>query len=211
MSAERRSYNPASAGVRLDTRADGAPVIVGYAAVYFDPNDPGTEFELWPGLRERIRPGAFDRAIREDDVRALFNHSPDFVLGRSRAGTLRLYSDDRGLRYEIDPPDTQTARDLVASLRRGDISGSSFAFDVTSEEWRKEEAGEIRELVELRLYDVGPVTFPAYTGTDAGARSGIATADIRSAVERFRKEYAARAAADRDLLSVELALIDAGD
>lgn len=207
MATERRSYQGGQSGVRLEKRADGSPVIVGYAAVYFRADDPGTEFELWPGVRERIRAGAFDNAIKECDVRALFNHSPDYVLGRMKSGTLRLSSDERGLRYEIDPPDTQVARDLVQSLSRGDISGSSFAFDVVAEEWRKEGGHELRELIELRLYDVGPVTFPAYVGTDAGVRSGIATADIKAAVERFRAAYAQRAKFDNDMLSLELEII----
>ncbi len=118
-------------------------------------------------------PGAFDRAIREDDVRGLFNHSPDMVLGRTKAKTMRLSVDAMGLAYEIDAPDTQVGRDLVESLRRGDIDGSSFSFTTTDEEWRKEGGVQVRLLKGVALYDVGPVTFPAYEATSAAARSDL--------------------------------------
>jgi HK97 family phage prohead protease len=206
---ERRSCSHPDAAARIETRDDGKPVIVGYAAVYHRAADPGTEFVLYEdpgdGFRfvERIAPGAFDRAAREDDVRALFNHDPDHVLGRAKAGTLRLTVDERGLRYEIDPPDTQTARDVTESLRRGDISGSSFAFNIRGETVEKSPKLWVRTLTDVDLYDVGPVTYPAYKGTEAGVRSEDSPSVAALLAER--------AAADADLLTVTLALLDAGD
>ena len=161
--------------------SDGKPSkIAGYAAVYYNPSDPGTEYELASfgnvRLVERLMPGCFDRAIREDDVRALFNHNASAVLGRMRSGTLRLFTDNKGLRYEIDAPDTTYARDLLESLKRGDVTGSSFAFEylTTGTVDQKLPDGsetEIIEVREVRLYDVGPVTFPAYASSSAEARA----------------------------------------
>ena len=140
---------------------DGQPVIVGYAAV----------FDEWSedlgGFLERVRAGAFAKTIQEADVRALWNHDEKQVLGRTRSGTLRLEEDEQGLRYEVDPPDTQWARDAMVTIERGDVSQSSFGFEVVRDEWLQEEGEEYatRTLVEVQLYDVSPVTFPAYPQT----------------------------------------------
>lgn len=159
--------------LKVEVRDEGqSPKIRGYAAVYYD-GTPESEYRLWEGAVERIMPGAFDHALRseDDDVVALFNHNPSLILGRRQAGTLRLSEDSRGLIYEIDPPDTQVGRDLVASLRRGDVRGSSFMFGVRDESWTKDGPRDVRELRSVTLHDVGPVTFPAYEATSAGVRS----------------------------------------
>jgi hypothetical protein len=142
--------------------------IVGYAAVF------NSLSEDLGGFREMIMPGAFARAIEEDDVRALINHDSNLVLGRNIAGTLRLFEDEIGLRYEIDPPDTQAARDLIISLDRGDIDQSSFGFQAMEESWRNPDEDNplpIRILHENRLFDVSPVTYPAYHATSVAARA----------------------------------------
>lgn len=160
---------------QLETREDGQKVLTGYAAVFHRADDPGTEYTLWAGVVERVMPGAFDRALKEgDDVRALFNHKTDRVLGRSGAGTLRLSVDARGLRYEIDLPDTEDGRAVAELVRRGDITQSSFGFlpdDNGGALWREEGTRDIRELHSVRLYDVGPVTYAAYESTTASIRS----------------------------------------
>lgn len=210
---QRRYLARKTQPIRLQERADGAlPLIVGYAAVFYREDDPGTEYEMlpaehgWPRLVERIMPTAFNRAVKEDDVRALFDHNSAAVLGRSGAGTLRLFVDERGLRYEIDPPDTQTARDLLASLRRGDISGSSFAFLPRNTVHRSLKEGntttEILERHDVQLFDVGPVTFPAYPGASAGVRAAGDLAAVRDEVAGLR------AARDRDAIAVALLLLD---
>jgi hypothetical protein len=164
-----RRYTPQV--VAVESRADDQPSqIAGYAAVYYD-GTPETEFVLWEGAVERIMPGAFDRAIREDDVRGLFNHDPNQVLGRTAANTLTLSSDATGLRYVDDVPDTGVGRDVSASIERGDVTGSSFSFTITDVEWRVEDEIEIREIRGVRVYDVGPVTFAAYEATSAGIRA----------------------------------------
>lgn len=146
---------------------DETPKLGGYAAVF------GSVTEIAGLFREQIAPGAFTEAVDRDDVRALFNHDANFVLGRTKAGTLRLSEDKKGLRYDVDPPDTQWARDLMVSVQRGDVSQSSFAFEVTEESWEYGERGEMptRTITKARLYDVSPVTYPAYEATSVSARS----------------------------------------
>jgi len=125
-------------------------------------------------FREKIAPGAFASSINTDDVRALFNHDPNFVLGRNKAGTLKMSEDERGLHIEIEPPDTQVARDLMVSLERGDISQMSFGFEVIKDSWERSTEGnnlDIRTLEKVRLWDVSPVTFPFYKETDVAVRS----------------------------------------
>jgi uncharacterized protein len=158
--------------IRVDDETKSR-MLVGYAAVFDDGTD-GSRYEYW-GITETIATGAFSRAIKEkQDVRGLFNHDMRHVLGRRSSGTLRLEEDAKGLRYEIDLPDTTTGRDVEALVSRGDIDGSSFAFRVKAEEWRKVDGkdGEyVRIIKDVDLIDVGPVTFPAYTGTSSQARS----------------------------------------
>ncbi len=155
-------------GLKVETRADGKRTIHGHAAVF------NSLSEDLGGFREMIAPGSFMDAIKTDDVRALFNHNPDYVLGRNMAGTLRMVEDVRGLAIEIDPPDTQVCRDLMVSMERGDISQMSFGFSVrpNGQNWGTDDEGNaIRTLTSLRLFDVSPVTYPAYTATDVAVRS----------------------------------------
>jgi len=147
-------------------------VAVGYGAVFHRDDDPGTEYELWDGAVERIAPDAFSEALsRPDDVRGLFNHDSDHLLGRLSANTLRLSADNKGLRYEIDLPDTQAGRDVATSIERGDLTGSSFAFVPEVVEWATEESRDVRTIRSVKLYDIGPVTFPAYGSSSAALRS----------------------------------------
>ena len=141
--------------------------MTGHAAVF------GDEAEIGGWFREQVEPGAFKTSIKKDDVRALFNHDPNYVLGRNTAGTLKMSEDETGLRVNIDPPDTQFARDLAVSIERGDISQMSFAFEVLEEEWIGGEKKDLdlRKIKKVRLFDVSPVTFPAYDGTDIAIRS----------------------------------------
>jgi len=149
-------------------RSDGkAPVIRGYAAVF------NKLSENLGGFREKIAPGAFKGAIAISDVRSLFNHDSNFVLGRMSSGTLEVKEDREGLLMEVIPPDTQWARDLMVSIDRGDINQQSFGFTVETDQWEeKEGADTIRTLIKIRqLFDVGPVTFPAYPDTSVATRS----------------------------------------
>jgi HK97 family phage prohead protease len=155
--------------LKVETRAEGSKrVLTGHAAVF------NTLSPDLGGFREQILPGAFSAAVNEDDVRALFNHDPNFVLGRNKAGTLSLSEDNTGLAVSIDPPDTQFARDLIVSVERGDITQMSFGFVVMpdGQRWDYDNAGDtIRTLTNLRLFDVSLVTYPAYPTTDIALRS----------------------------------------
>ena len=156
--------------VIAETRADGAGtklILRGYAAVF-----DRLSLNLG-GFREKIAVGAFDK-VMDNDVRAVFNHDINMILGRSSAGTLRLTTDDEGLAYEIDLPNTSYARDLHESVTRGDIKENSFKFAVMRDSWSYDEetGGEIRTIEEVaRLMDVGPVSFPAYPDATIAIRS----------------------------------------
>ncbi len=164
-------FVPMAAGdeVRVVPAADGKPeMIVGYSVIY---NSLSQDLG---GFRELVRPGAFTRSLAsKPDVRARYNH--EVLLGRSKSGTLRLFDDPKGLRYEIDIG-TAAGRSVAESIARGDVDGSSFCFRVAGadgEAWRKESGGAIRELLACDLMDVGPVDNPAYLGTEGqvGVRS----------------------------------------
>lgn len=148
--------------------SDGGTCIEGHAAVFDSWSE--TLGGIFP-FKEKVRKGAFAESIGRDDIRALFNHDPNYVLGRNRAGTLELVEDDVGLRVRIAPPDTSWARDIATSIRRGDISQMSIGFVVEDDEWSSKDGIDTRELKKVRLFDVSPVTFPAYTATDVGVRA----------------------------------------
>ncbi len=144
------------------------PVIEGYASVFDSWSEElGGEFPF----RERVVKGAFEESIQRDDIRALFNHDPNYVLGRNTSNTLSLEEDEKGLRVRITPPQTQWAKDLLVSIKRGDITQMSFGFTVILDRWSYEDNIDIRELLKVKLYDVSPVTFPAYSQTECGIRT----------------------------------------
>ena len=143
------------------------PKITGYAA----------KFGKWSldvgGFREKIKKGAFDEALKKSDVRCLKNHDPNLLLGRSSSGTLRMATNSVGLSYEDDAPDTGTGRDAIEEIRRGDLSGCSFSFTTAEDDWKYLEDGSVeRTIIKVgELFDVGPVTYPAYPDTTVAARS----------------------------------------
>lgn len=157
---------------RIQARAEGdaeARHIIGHAAVFETPT-------LIYDFEEIIAKGAFKRAILEDDVRALYNHDANYVLGRNTKGTLLLAEDDDGLAVDILMPDTSYARDLLVSMERGDVDQMSFAFVVGPDgaKWRYDDERKVWQRTVLsvaKLYDVSPVTYPAYPSTDAHVRA----------------------------------------
>lgn len=147
----------------------GKPTIVGYAAVF------DSLSEDLGGFREIIRRGAFDKALEEkQDVSARIQHQGGLTtIGRTTNGTLKLSVDQRGLRYELTPPDTQAGRDIVELIKSGMIDKSSFAFSVreAGERWMWESTPPVRELLSVDLYDVAPVDGPAYMDTSVSVRT----------------------------------------
>lgn len=196
---EHRTLSQNLANTRLEKRDDKPARIEGYAALYYDESDPqGTQYRLSEDYYERLMPGVFDDAIRNNDVRCLFNHDPSHVLGRSKSGTLTLSVDSRGLLYSCSCPDTTIGRDVGTMIERGDVSGSSFGFEAVDVQYREQDGIWYREILKVRLYDVSPVTFPAYEGTT--------TEIARRSLDQHRKliGQARGAQIARDLALLEL-------
>lgn len=130
----------------------------GYAAVF------NSVSEDLGGFVEYIEPRAFDK-VMDNDVRALFNHDYNYLLGRTSAGTLKIWTDERGLGYEAILPDTSYAKDLAVLMERGDVTQSSFAFLVDQDRWEVDDEGNYTRYIESvsRLIDVSPVVLPAYS------------------------------------------------
>lgn len=157
---EKRSYVGA-----VEHRADeGKRTLIGYAAKFERLAMIGSYFQ------EKIAPGAFSSAIG-GDIRALVDHDPGRVIGRTKSGTLRLAEDGTGLRAEIDVPDTTDGNDLWVLVERGDISGMSFGFRVTKETWDETGDVPIRTIQAVELFEVSAVAWPAYEDTTIGLRS----------------------------------------
>lgn len=164
------------------------PTLEGYAAVF----DKATE--IWPGYREKIARGAFTRTLNEGaDVRALVDHEPSKILGRNTAGTLTLEENNKGLKVRISPANTTAGRDIIESVRRGDVSQMSFAFRSIVDEYEDHKDGSYtRTLKDVDLFDVSIVTYPAYPQTSVAVRS----------LERWKQEQA-EARANREFDATE--------
>lgn len=156
-----------AAEIRAAASADSEPKkIVGYAAVFDKPSED-------MGFIEYVRKGAFADALKTSDARALFNHDTDTLpLGRQSSGTLVLKEDDTGLLFEITPPDTQIARDLMTSIDRGDIKEASYGFIVDVDEWDYSNKDVVkRTIIKVReVFDVSPVVFAAFNDTSVALR-----------------------------------------
>lgn len=159
---KKREYR---ATLGLELRQDsGEPLkIRGYAAVFNELSEG-----LW--FRERILPGAFNSSLK-NDVRALVGHDSTQILGRTKSKTLTLRADDKGLYVEIQPPDTALGHDTVESVKRGDLDQMSIGFYTVTDQWKTEDKEQVRELVDVDLFDVSVVAFPAYKQTSASVRS----------------------------------------
>lgn len=138
------------------------PTIEGYAAVF------NSMSEDLGGFREIVAPGAFKGSI-DGDVRAFWNHDANFVLGRTRAGTLILEEDEKGLKVRIKPP--ASAAHFLESMRRGDVDQMSFGFRVLDDDWTMRDGTPLRTLRAVELFEVSPVAIPAYPATEVAVRA----------------------------------------
>lgn len=164
------TYRVRTVGTEFTTREDGEDLTIeGYFAVF------NSNYEIAPGMSESIAPGAFQSSLA-NDVRALINHDTTLVLGRTKANTLSIREDSRGLfgSIRINPKD-QDAMNLYERVKRGDVDQCSFGFDITSEDAEYQEDGSVHWTIkDLVLYEVSCCTFPAYEETSISARSAQA-------------------------------------
>lgn len=192
---ERRNFQTSE--IRVENKESRE--VVGYASVF------NSRSENLGGFQEIISENAFDDVL-ENDVRALFNHDPNLILGRSTAGTLRLSVDKNGLEYRFTTPDTTYGNDLLVSLERGDVSQSSFGFIVEEDDWDEDENGmTIRTIKKVgRLLDVSPVTYPAYPEATVGKRSFL---DYRTKKEKQENEKQDKYNIRMELLNKKIKLL----
>lgn len=185
--------------LRTDEETDGKR-LKGYAARF---NSRSEDM----GFRETIDPEAFTKTLKSrNDVKALVNHDSSMVIGSTRAGTLALSLDERGLADDIELPDTSYANDLHVVVKRGDVSGQSFGFSVVRDEWSKDYSE--RRLLEIRLHEVSVVTFPAYRASTVSARSLARLAfrteqDPEALAEAFEALRAGEMTADQSALLMD--------
>lgn len=186
MNVERR-YARSPIEFRASTKRGTVGTIFGYALKY------DTLSQNLGGFVETVARGAVDKSLADGlDILARYNHDDNMLLGRTASGTLRLSSDDTGLPYEVDLPDTSAGRDMATLAERGDVYQSSFAFYTMEDEWDVTEQGfPLRVLKQVRLVDVAPVNTPAYLDTSSGLRSlaearGLSFDDVREAAEANR-------------------------
>jgi hypothetical protein len=181
---ERRDW-----ALDVELRVDdvtGAPTVEGYAAVFNSLSE--VLFELDSGrFREKVAPGAFAKTIREQNVPLLVEHA-DLPLATTKAGTLRLWEDEHGLRFSsvLEPSDPDVQR-LVPKMRRGDMARCSFGFFPVKESWDERAKPRQRTLHEVKLFDVSIVARPAYAATEAKVRKQLADdgLDVEHIAELF--------------------------
>jgi HK97 family phage prohead protease len=189
MDVERRQL---ARPVELRAAGDGPGVLAGYAAKYMRYS------QNLGGFVEQVASSAFSKSLGDRvPVVARYNHDDNFLLGTSEAETLRMVSDDEGLAYEVDLPDTSAGRDVAALAKRGDLRYSSFAFHTLEDEWSVTEQGfPLRTLLNVQLIDVAPVNSPAYLDTSTGIRSLAQRIDVdpddvgRVSLEEIRSRLA---------------------
>lgn len=162
----KREVRYLKSAINLEKRDDGASKITGYAAVFNSEIDLGY-------YTESIRKGAFARSLKETpDVRALLDHDTGMIIARTVAGNLTVREDDHGLKVEIEPIDTADGQKALEWVRSGVVDGMSFGFIPKKIEWAQRESGKShRTLIDIELYEVSLVAFPAYPATSASVRS----------------------------------------
>lgn len=173
---EREMRQTRSVGSEFNTRADesGGMYISGYFSVF------NSNYHIFEGATESIAETAFDGAL-SDDIRCLIDHDTRLVLGRTKANTLTLKTDSRGLWGEVKiNPNDQDAVNLYERVKRGDVDQCSFGFDILEEEFEDRGTSVHWTIKKVKLYEVSVVTFPAYTDTSVSARKN----DLNTIKER---------------------------
>lgn len=147
----------------------GLRTITGYAVKW---EMKSVTMGYWRRFKEQFKRGAFTDSLTQDDQLALWSHDYSQVLGRTMNGTLRLFEDEIGLRFELDLADTTLGDDTYKTIKRGDIDGVSFGFQMVKEEWDESNPDNIvRSVTKAKLVEISPVAFPAYPDSQVSARS----------------------------------------
>ena len=188
MSREFRSF---AEDIRVETRADGTEELTGYAAVF---DSKSVEMGWLQRFTESIKPGAFGRSLRENpDVKALLDHDTGQIIARTLNGSLTLSEDSRGLKVSIVPVQTEDGKKAVEWVRSGLVDAMSFGFETVSDRWMVRDGLDHRELLDVNLYEVSLVAFPAYPATSIGVRSAEASFEAYAKTrQEKRRGYARR-------------------
>ncbi len=158
-----------SEGIEVREAEDGVKTISGYAVKW---EMKSQTLGYWRRFKEQFKKGAFEESLKVEDQRALWSHDTSQVLGRTKNGTLRLYEDSIGLRFELDLPPTTLGNDVYQTIKRGDVDGVSFGFQKVIEEWDENDPDNIvRSITKAKLLEISPVAFPAYPDSTVSARS----------------------------------------
>lgn len=187
MSKEIRCF---SHKMDIETREDGSSTLVGYAAVF---NSPSVEMGWVETFTESIAPGAFTRTLdKNKDVRALLDHQTGMIIARTKNGTLAMEQDDIGLKVRITPAATEDGKKAIEWVRSGLVDAMSFGFEAVSDKWGVRGGKQHRELLDVNLFEVSLVAFPAYPATSIGVRSAQSVwsthcEEQRSNIERAKK------------------------
>lgn len=173
--------------LQIEIRGDQQS-ITGLASVFYN-GKPETEYRLWEGAVERIQPTAFDSALTSGEVVSYYNHDSNYLLGKRSSGTLELRKTANGLEYSVKfdatDPDHQK---VVSKIKRGDISGSSFQFQVRKDNWKQEGNTKVRYIEDVNLIEVGPVNQPAYSGAGASFRTVGEIDEAKASYEKAQTE-----------------------
>lgn len=188
MPNERQQRQVRCVAQQFQTRSANDDLFIeGYFSVF------NSEYPLWEGASEIVKPGAFTNSV-SGDVRALINHDSSLVLGRTKAGTLTLRQDERGLWGSIRiNRDDVDAMNLYARVQRGDVSQCSFGFDILDEEFTERSDGSVLWTIrKVKLYEVSVVTFPAYVETAVSARKAEVDTIRRRRLDAWKNEMKER-------------------
>ena len=158
-----------SSTIEIRETEDGSRTLSGYAVKW---EMKSHTMGYWRRFKEQFKRGAFTDSLTADDQLALWSHDTSQVLGRTKNGTLRLFEDDIGLRFELDLPNTTLGNDAFKTIKRGDVDGVSFGFQMLKEEWDENDPDNIvRSVTKAKLLEISPVAFPAYPDSQVSARS----------------------------------------
>ena len=188
MGKDKRQMRSIPVDFTTRDNGNGNPEIEGYFAVF------DNSYNIAPGMSESIARGAFLRTLKGGDIRALVNHDTTLVLGRTKAGTLQLREDSKGLwgKIAINPNDSD-AMNLYQRVKRGDVSQCSFGFDIRDEESAISDNGDVHwTLKDLDLYEVSCCTFPAYERTNIEARTAERDVLLKREREAWQERMKAR-------------------